>query len=310
MSGFESAPLWPGGPRVGPIGLGTVELGMAYGTPGEALRRPTAREATRVIHGALERGVTLLDTARGYGLAEARIGRALAGRRDDAVIATKMGLPREAAGEAIYRAFERSLRTSLRALRTDRVELLQLHSATASDLRRDDVLDAVRRISALGLTGAVGATIYEPADIEAALAAGVFASVQAPVHALLPSIVPSLEAAQRAGVTVMARSVVLRGILSPRAAELTPALAPLSAAARSLADAAGTDLAGLPAVAYRWTLGRPAVVAALVGTASLDELDAALAAAALGPLDDEAERRIRALAAPLPSAVDPRTWPA
>src|SRR5215468_12409436 len=79
-----------GGLEVSAIGLGCMGMSEFYGPSNEA-------EATATIHRALDLGVTLLDTADMYGpfTNEQLVGRAIAGRRDDVVLATKFGIQRE-----------------------------------------------------------------------------------------------------------------------------------------------------------------------------------------------------------------------
>jgi aryl-alcohol dehydrogenase-like predicted oxidoreductase len=309
VSGFEARPLWPGGPPVGPIGLGTAELGMVYGTPGTPATRPSAKAAVKFVEAALDRGVRFFDTARGYGVAEARLGRAIGGR-DGVIVATKASLPPGMAGRSVERALERSLHASLAALRVETVDVLQLHSVGVQMIGREDVLAALDHLKGRGWIRMAGATVYEADAARAAIASGAYGVLQIAVHPLDPALEGVLQDARAAGIGVVARSVLLRGSLTPRAASLPESLAPLRDAANALATAAGTDLAGLPAVAYRWALGRPAVAVALVGTCNLGELDAAIAAAAVGPLAPATVSDIAALPSVAGPSTDPRTWDA
>lgn len=115
------------GLTVGPIGLGCMGMSWAYG----ADERDDAQSAA-VITRALDLGVTLLDTSDVYGpfTNEVLVGKALAGRRDEAVLATKVGLVntdgtiRPQGDPEHIRA---GIDASLQRLGTDRVELYQLH---------------------------------------------------------------------------------------------------------------------------------------------------------------------------------------
>ncbi len=119
------------GREVGAIGLGCMGMSWAYG----ANDRDDARSID-VIHHALELGVTLLDTSDAYGphTNEELVGRALAGRRDEAFLATKGGLIGElVGGRPTIRKNGRpehlraAIDASLRRLQTDHVDLYQLH---------------------------------------------------------------------------------------------------------------------------------------------------------------------------------------
>src|ERR1700761_8221129 len=73
------------------IALGTVELGLDYGIPGEESHlRPPESEAIRVLNEALDLGINFIDTARAYGNSEEVIGKALHHRRGEYLLATKL----------------------------------------------------------------------------------------------------------------------------------------------------------------------------------------------------------------------------
>lgn len=118
--------LGEGGPLVGAIGLGCMGMSWAYGEADE-------QTAFAVLHRALDLGVMLFDTAQVYGpfTNEELVGHALAGRRDDLVLATKTGLLADAdhtvTRDGRPEHVRGSLTDSLRRLRTDRVDLYYLH---------------------------------------------------------------------------------------------------------------------------------------------------------------------------------------
>ena len=130
------------GLRVGVVGLGTWQFGGEWG------REFAQEEVTAIFRRAGELGINLIDTAECYGdhTSEALIGRALAdlgGKRADWIIATKFG-------HKFHRPFERTeprepadvrrqLDDSLRALKTDYIDLYQYHSWGDEDFFREDV---------------------------------------------------------------------------------------------------------------------------------------------------------------------------
>jgi aryl-alcohol dehydrogenase-like predicted oxidoreductase len=108
------------------VGLGTNNLGMKLDMDG-------SRE---VVHAALDEGVTLFDTSDSYGTSEERLGEILQGKRDDIVLATKFGSDVRGRGlsngedwgaRGSRRYIRRSIESSLRRLRTDWIDLYQLH---------------------------------------------------------------------------------------------------------------------------------------------------------------------------------------
>src|SRR3954451_21733456 len=90
MPGMQTRTLGPSGPTVSALGLGCMGMSEFYGQGDDA-------ESIAVIHRALELGVTLLDTADMYGpfTNEQLVGRAIADRRDQVVVATKFGNVRD-----------------------------------------------------------------------------------------------------------------------------------------------------------------------------------------------------------------------
>ena len=121
--GMETRRLGTQGLVVGAIGLGCMSMSDDYGRPED---RDEA-EAIATIHRALERGVTLLDTAEAYGpyTNEELLGKALQGRRSQAVIATKFGLAGGVDGSPANA--KRVAEASLQRLRTEVIDVYYLH---------------------------------------------------------------------------------------------------------------------------------------------------------------------------------------
>lgn len=114
------------GLAVSVVGLGTNNLGMKLDEQGSA----------EVVHAALDAGITLFDTADSYGESEQRLGALLQGHRDDVVLATKFGSDVRRRGmsngedwdaRGSRRYIVRAVEASLRRLRTDWIDLYQLH---------------------------------------------------------------------------------------------------------------------------------------------------------------------------------------
>src|SRR3954470_10604693 len=123
---MEFRRLGSSGLVVSVVGLGTNNLGMK-------LDMAASRE---VVHAALDEGITLFDTADSYGASEERLGQLLEGRRDDVVLATKFGGDVRRRGlsngedwgaRGSRRYVLRAVEGSLRRLRTDWIDLYQLH---------------------------------------------------------------------------------------------------------------------------------------------------------------------------------------
>ncbi|MBI4021962.1 MAG: aldo/keto reductase, partial [Candidatus Andersenbacteria bacterium] len=126
---IQSTSLGQTGLTVSRLGLGTVEIGLPYGIGATAL--PSDKEAERILKTALELGITYFDTARGYGVAEERLGKFGISKKKGVVIGTKCGqfLKQEPnlAGSALDNRIRADIDLSRRALRHDSLPLVLLH---------------------------------------------------------------------------------------------------------------------------------------------------------------------------------------
>ncbi|MEO8125697.1 MAG: aldo/keto reductase [Bryobacteraceae bacterium] len=284
--------------EVSKISLGTVEIGMDYGISGS---RPDESEAARLLHRALDLGVNFIDTARVYGEAEAIIGRAIAGRRKEFVLVSKV------LADADVRA---SVSESLRLLRTDHIDILMIHSAPLAVIERGEVLAELQKLKAEGLIRSIGASVYGEETAIAAIDKGGYDCLQI-AYSVLDRRPESrlFAAAETAGVGLVARSVLLKGALSERYRQLPEGLANLKAAVECMSQlSAGT--AGLPEFAYRYVLGQAGLQSALVGAGSIEELESAVRFEEMGELAPEMIARIHGMSMPDPFYLNPGNWPA
>lgn len=299
------------GLRVSSISMGTAALGMEYGIrAGAGTHPPPPREAARLVHAAVDGGVNLFDTAPRYGDAEERLGLAL---RDHpgCLVATKIdGRSRGAEpDEDRRRRIENSLATSLGRLRRETLDLVQIHNAGAADFRDSVLVDALRSAQLRGQVRFLGATVYEPEMALAALECAAIDVIQIPCNVLdrrfLAAAVP---AAGAAGIGVIARSILLKGALTPTARHLPPELSALRSAAGLVAQAAGGTLDDLPGIAIRGCLGVAGLDTLLLGMRSVAELETALAAEAQGPLPASQASALEAIRQTDTAMLDPSTW--
>jgi aryl-alcohol dehydrogenase-like predicted oxidoreductase len=130
------------------LGFGGSEIGY---------ERAGARTVARLLGGALDAGLNVIDTAECYEESEALIGAAIGPRRGECYLLTKCGHPR-GFGRGDWRpaSLLSSIERSLTRLRTDRLDLIQLHSCSLADLRRGDAIDALERARRRGWTRYIG----------------------------------------------------------------------------------------------------------------------------------------------------------
>ena len=296
--------------RFGVLGIGTAALATAYGAPGGERAAPTPAIARRTLERALERGITLIDTAPAYGNAEAIVGAAC--RDTECAIATKVAIP-SAGWESLSPAevsahVQRSAHESLEAIGRERIDLLQIHNADVDLVARGTVPAALEELRREGLVRGCGATVYGEENALAAIACPVFDAVQIAYSALdrRPERTV-LTAAADAGTTVIVRSVLLRGVLTSAGRGLEDEFAPLRAAAdrfRVAIDASWDELAG---AAVAFSLTRPGVDCTLLGPRDVDELEALLRGAdrfldAAGEVSGDWDSGLTA------SMLDPSRW--
>ncbi len=148
--------------NLGNTGLKVSRLGFG----GIPIQRITQEEATALIHKLPEYGINYIDTARGYTVSEEYLGIAMEGIRDKFVLATKsMARTRE--------AMEKDIETSLKNLRTDHIDLYQVHNAPPAQMNivigEGGALEALLEAKAAGKIGHIGITAHEIGTFEMAL---------------------------------------------------------------------------------------------------------------------------------------------
>ena len=317
--------------RLGQGGFEVSALGYGAGAVGGLMVRGSAAEQERSLARAFAAGITYVDTAALYGDGESErsLGRALKALGARPLLGTKVRLPPESRGD-IAGAIARSLEASLGRLGHDSVDLFQLHDpiGTPAGLSLAQVMEeavpALRRLQAEGKCRRLGITaLGEAGALRAVLQSGAFDTAQIPCNLLNPSWLaprrPGLPGqdftglgavAVGAGLGLIGIRILAGGALSGEEARhpvAMPEVAPIAsgpdyaadlAAARRLRPLVAEGVAGsLAELAIRYAAFLPGMGCALIGTASLEQLEAAIAAVERGPLPAEALARIDALLA-------------
>lgn len=296
MSKIPQSILGRTGVEVSRLGYGSMEL-RHTDTPGRpALDRAKAGALLQV---ALDSGISYVDTSPTYGPAEELIGEFIAHRRSEFTLATKTGFVIEElpARRHVFRAdvIRRGIEWSLRRLRTDYVDVLQLPgSPTMHELEEFGALDALEQVRDDGLCRFIGISGWAP-NLTEHVATGRIDVFQIPYSALEQDNEEIISAASAAGVGTVIRGGVAQGraVLSgARADELGSADALATQRERWLGAIEGfaTDPTGM---LLRYTMSHPGVDTVIVGTSDPIHLQANLAAAALGPLPKDTRDEIR-----------------
>jgi aryl-alcohol dehydrogenase-like predicted oxidoreductase len=311
---MEMRPLGRTGVQVSQLCLGTMMFGD-WGTRDHG-------ESIKIIHRALDAGITFVDTADVYsqGESEVIVGKALAGRRDDVVLATKFFMPFD--DDPNHRGGSRrwimqSVENSLRRLGTDYLDLYQVHRHDpAVDV--DETLGALTDLVRAGKVRYLGHSTYPPsAIVDAQYVARDrgrerFVTEQPPYSILTRAIENEvLPVCRRYGMGVIPYSPLAGGWLSGRYRKDADPAGPTSVARQRLAnrfdlslpanqrklDAAEqlgklADEAGLTLVelAIAFVLRHPAVTAPIIGPRTMEHLESQLAAADVRLSDDVLDR--------------------
>ena len=158
--------------QVSALGLGAGQIGQ------DAV---TDRRAAEVIDAALDVGITLIDTARGYGRSEERLGSLLGARRDRIVVSTKGGYGVENLDDWTPEAVGRGIDESLARLRTDRIDIYHLHSCPMTPMLRDDLIAELHAARDAGKV-LVPAYSGDNEDLLAAIGSHGFGSIETSVN--------------------------------------------------------------------------------------------------------------------------------
>lgn len=289
---------------VSPICLGT----MTFGTPmGET-------EAVKLVHHAIDRGVNFIDTANMYegytrfpgssgGVAEEILGNALRGRRQDVVLATKVGMKVGSAPEdegTSAAAIRKHLDLSLKRLGTGAIDLYYLHRPDPA-VPLVEILEALQHAMGEGKILHYGISNY-PADLLSELLRVADSSAlprpvicQPPLSLLRQDVLSGLlPLCERENIAVAPYQVLQGGLLTGKYRRGEPAPEGSRKAEKGewvwdLSDdlldrlediegKAGDAGLGMTQYAIRWVLDQPAVVAVVVGVKRAEQLDEAVAA--------------------------------
>jgi aryl-alcohol dehydrogenase-like predicted oxidoreductase len=276
-----------------PYGRGPLKvsvLGLGAGQVGDA--RLSEAEAGQLLNSALDMGITLIDTARGYGLSEERIGRHLAHRRSEFVLSTKVGYGIPGHADWTGGCITGGIDAALQLLRTERLDIVHLHSCDLPLLQAGEVLGALERAREAGKVGTV-AYSGENQALAWAVASGRCGGIECSVNLFdQGSLAGPVAAAQAAGLGVIAKRPL--GNAPWRYGE-RPAGEYCETYWQRLQTLA-YDTTGLAwdELALRFAAFQPGVSSAIVGTASLQHLRHNVALVDQGPLPADLVAHLRA----------------
>ena len=283
QTGLPKRALGRTGLEVTQLGFGAMELRGA---------REMSEEAVgQLLNAVLDSGINFIDTSPDFGLSEERIGRHIGHRRDEFFLATKCGCNITPDGERLEPRhlwtadrLRRNIDQSLQRMKTDHVDVLQMHVPSVEDVEKGGLVQVLQEIQQEGKTGFIGVSSRAP-DLPVFARMGVFDVFQVPYSALERRHERMIQEAADLGAGIIIRGGIAKGHRDrgDRWAKW---------------DAAGLDVVRGTLDRYefvlRFTLSHPACHTTIVGTADLNHLKANVAAAKAGALPSDLCDQVRA----------------
>ncbi len=272
---LEKRPLGQSGIDVTFLGFGALEIGRNWGLgSGRETERPAEKEAGATLNAVLDLGVNLIDTASAYHASEARIGTSIAHRRREYVLASKCG---EHSREPhtfydfSYRAVKDSIDRSLSLLRTNVIDLMQIHFGPAPEQVLDDgetvrAMRDARREGKVRLLGAsTGGSVARRC-----IDSGDFEVMQLEHSLLFRGDEPLIRLCRERKIGVLIRGGLGYGKLTARVLPHLGTLEPGTAARiNALLDLAGGDPDLLTALALQFLYRNAGITSVLAGSRSI-----------------------------------------
>ena len=298
--------------KISRIGLGTAEIGFAYGLGRPTL--PSESEAITLLKKSVDLVITFFDTANYYGLAEERIGKSGILQNPEVVVETKCAQFLEKGEYFSSAELEKKIReqveSSLEKLKIDCLPILMLHGPSKEQIENGELIEIMAKLKKEGKFRFAGVSTRGEEPPLAVIASDFFDVIMV-AYSILDQRMSEkvLPTAKKNNIGVVNRSVLLKGSLTPLREKLPAGLEPLKKAANEAEKIARELGMDLPTLAVRFTLSEPVIATTLIGTDKIEHLEGAAKAIEAGPLPMEILEKLRALAIDDPNQVDPAKWP-
>jgi len=291
------------GLRISEIGFGAMELRGPRIWDGRPI---SPSDAERILNTVLDLGINYIDTSPDYGLSEEYIGRFLSTRRGEYILATKCGcyLVDKGAFDETRHIWTRdnllrNIDESLRKLRTDYVDLWQLHNPTVKDVVNNDLLSVLEGVKASGKVRFIGVSATWP-DLLDFINMNVFDTIQTTYSALDRGHENLISLAAEKGVGTIVRCALVKGVLTDLKSRSLVENIRQTVGKKDLWQKAqlGDILRDMPPMEFllRFALSHPDIDTIMVGTLNPNHMKENLARAERGALPSwlyaEAKRRL------------------
>ncbi|MBT4489239.1 MAG: aldo/keto reductase [Rhodospirillaceae bacterium] len=261
------------------------------------------RDVADILNGLLDQGVNLIDTAAGYSGSEEMIGKTIGGRRDDYILVSKCGRAMEGVEGAEWseEVITNTLDRALARLQTDHLDVMLLHTCDLETLKAGEAVGALvkardaGKIRFLGYAGdneaaAYAAQLDDVAVIETSVSICDQANIE---NVLAPCRENNVGVLSKRSIANAAwkGAAQQRGMYVNYAENYAQRLEKMAITPEDLGFSGPEDW---PEIALRFTLFQPGLSCAIVGTTKPGNVTTNLAAAAKGPLPEDAAGKIRA----------------
>lgn len=272
----------------GNTGFKVSALGFGAGQIGDY--NVSEKQVEHLLNAALDSGINLIDTARGYYASEERIGKYISHRRNEFILSTKVGYGIEGFNDWTYDIILAGVDEALRILRTDYIDIVHLHSCNIDILKRGEVIDALHKTVESGKVRAAAYT-GENEELKFAVDCNSFGSIMTSVNICDQiDIDGSITLAKEKGMGVIAKRPLANALWK--------------FAERPYGNYAETywlrwKEMNLPEIDdwqdtfIRFSAFTQGVNSAIVGTTNLDHLKQSIRSIERGPLPDEIYKLIR-----------------
>ncbi len=253
------------------IGFGALEIGRDWGLgDADEKRRPDEEAAGEVLRAVLDLGINLIDTASAYHRSEERIGRTIAGRRAEYVLASKCGEHSDEPRtfyDFSYAGISASIDRSLRLLQTDVIDLMQIHFGPDPEgvLDRGETVAAMKDAQRAGKVRFLGASI-DGAVATRCIESGDFDVMQLGYSLVAQGNTENIRLARSKGIGVLIRSGLAAGALTSRVIpHLNDEVRHIDKV-RKLLDLVGGDGDALTSLALNFLYENDGISSVLVGS--------------------------------------------
>ena len=269
-------------------GLSVSVLGLGTGQIGD--HSLSESDCEFLLNRALDLGINLIDTARGYGEAETRIGRYIAHRRDEFILSTKIGYGVEGHEDWTAGCIEAGIDRALRLMNTEVLDIVHLHSCPQNVLKESGVIEALLKAAEVGKVR-VPAYSGENEDLEYALDSGAFTGFMASLNIVeLGAVVPLVQRMNERGLGFIAKRPIANAPWGHSTRPVGQYVEPYWLRFRELGYEndclpSGVEAIGWLDAALRFAAFHSGVSSVIAGTKSIEHLEANVKAVERGPLD-------------------------